>query len=133
MTSQAVPRGRRSDRTVAKRTPRHRPRVRPLMVFTLAVIAAFFAMTYSRISLDRTAFELQRLEAEIADQEALHFDLRVEIARLQDPTRITSMAEEMGLVYPDERVPLEVTGIAGAEGDAEYRWADLRALLSDQP
>jgi hypothetical protein len=73
------------------------------------------------------------LEAEIADQEALHFDLRVEIARLQDPTRITSMAEEMGLVYPDERVPLEVTGIAGAEGDAEYRWADLRALLSDQP
>jgi len=101
------------------------------MVFVIAVIVAFFAMTYSRISLDRTAFELQRLEADIAAEEALHFDLRVEIARLQNPERITQMAQEMGMVYPGERVPLEVTGIAGAEGDAEYRWADLRALLNE--
>lgn len=103
------------------------------MVFVIAVVVAFFAMTYSRISLDRTAFELQSLEADIAAEEALHFDLRVEIARLQNPERITQMAEEMGMVYPEERVPIEVTGIVGAEGDAEYRWADLRALLSEQP
>jgi len=101
------------------------------MVFVIAVIVTFFAMTYSRISLDRTAFELQRLEADIGAEEALHFDLRVEIARLQNPERITQMAQEMGMVYPGERVPLEVSGIAGAEGDTEYRWADLRALLNE--
>lgn len=131
MTSQAVSRRRRVG--AAERAGVHRPRVRPLVVFVIAVIVAFFAMTYSRISLDRTAFELQRLEADIAAEEALHFDLRVEIARLQNPERITRLAQDMGMVYPEERVPLEVAGIVGAEGDAEYRWANLRALLSEQP
>ncbi len=130
MTAGAFP------RTAARRTGSRsttRPVVRPLLIFILAVIIAFFAVIYSRISLDRTAFEIQRLEREIATQEQLHWDLRVEHARLQAPDLITQRAAELGLVYPDDRQTIEVTGIERAAGGPEDRWDDLRALLVEQP
>lgn len=110
-----------------------RPGIRPLVVFVLAVILAFFAVIYSRISLDRSAFELQELENAITAEEARHWDLRVEVARLQDPDRITRIASGMGLVYPTERVTLEVSDIEVGAGDGDYRWSELRALLSERP
>jgi cell division protein FtsL len=90
-------------------------------------------MIYSRISLDRSAFELQTLEDSIAAEESRHWDLRVDVARLQDPDRITRIAAGMGLVYPDRRVTLEVPGIEPEAADADYRWTELRALLSERP
>ena len=110
-----------------------RPVVRPLVIFVLAVVLAFFAVIYSRISLDRTAFEIQLLEREIATQEQLHWDLRVEHARLQAPDRITPRAAELGLVYPDDRQTIELTGVEAVVGGPQDRWLDLRALLLEQP
>lgn len=130
MTAGALP------RTTARRTgsrPRTRPVVRPLLIFILAVIIAFFAVIYSRISLDRTAFEVQRLDREIATQEQRHWDLRVEHARLQTPGLIIRRATELGLVYPDDRQTIAVTGVERAVGGPEDRWNDLRALLVEQP
>jgi len=109
-----------------------RPVVRPLLIFVLAVIIAFFAVIYSRISLDRTAFEIQLLDRQIATQEQLHWDLRVEHARLQAPDRITKRAVELGLVYPDDRQTIELTGVEAVVGGPEDRWLDLRALLLEQ-
>jgi cell division protein FtsL len=103
------------------------------VIFILAVTIAFFAVIYSRISLDRTAFELQRLDREIAAEEERHWDLRAEHARLQTPDRITQRAAELGLVYPDDRRTIEVTGIENAVGGPEDRWMDLRALFVEQP
>ncbi len=111
MTTQALPqrplqpRTRRATRAAHRRA---RPRVRPLAVFVLAVVLAFFAMIYSRISLDRTAFELQELDHEITQEQQLMDRLRVQTARRLDPIGITRRAEEMGLVFPDERLPLIV-------------------------
>ena len=52
MTAGALPRSRA--RSVGARAhTRRSPVVRPLVIFTLAVILAFFAVIYSRISLDR--------------------------------------------------------------------------------
>mgnify|MGYP001826159508 FL=1 len=110
-----------------------RPVVRPLVIFVLAVVLAFFAVIYSRISLDRTAFEIQLLEREIAAQEQLHWDLRVEHARLQAPDRITQRAAELGLVYPNDRQTIELTGVEAVVGGPQDRWLDLRALLLEQP
>jgi len=102
-------------------------------VFTAAVVAVFFAMIYARISLDRTAFVLDDLETQISIEEARHWDLRTEAARLQAPERITARAASLGLVYPEEVITIEVEGFGVDESDPEYRWAELRALLSAQP
>ncbi|MDJ0792159.1 MAG: hypothetical protein QNJ71_09695 [Acidimicrobiia bacterium] len=83
----------------------------PLAFFTLLAIALFFAMIYLRIALDRTAFELEGLEDEIVLEESRQLDLRLEIARLQDPLRISTEAERIGLTHPDERLPIEISGV----------------------
>ena len=126
MTSRAIPFPReRATDAASPAIRRHLPRVRPLVVFTLAAIIALFAMIYARISLDRNAFELQRLESQIAQEQARYWNLKVEAAELMDPVRITGAAEEMGMVFPERRVPIEVDGItidtparAIAPGDA---------------
>jgi cell division protein FtsL len=110
-----------------------RPVVRPLVIFVVAVTIAFFAVIYSRISLDRTAFELQQLDREIAAEEQLHWDLRAEHARLQAPDRITQRAAELGLVYPVDQRSIEVTGVERGVGGPEDRLNDLRALFMEQP
>ena len=130
----ALARRRLSPRRIARvGEVRARPRLRPLVFFVVIVIAAFFTMIFARISLDRTAFELQKLEDQISVEQARHGDLRVEIARLQDPERITRAAASMGLVYPDERVSIEVPGLGGAGIEQEHRRTELRALLAAQP
>ncbi len=130
----ALARRRLSPRRIARvGEVRARPRLRPLVFFVVIVIAAFFTMIFARISLDRTAFELQKLEDQISVEQARHGDLRVEIARLQDPGRITRAAASMGLVYPDERVSIEVPGLGGAGIEQERRRTELRALLAAQP
>lgn len=108
-------------------------RLRPWVVFAVVVIVAFFGLIFSRVSLDRSGFELDDLETQIAIEEARHWDLRVEVARLQDPNRITEIAISSGLVYPNERIAIEVPGIEGEGLDDDYRWAQLKAVLTAQP
>jgi hypothetical protein len=132
MTAGALPRS--TVRHVGARSrARRRPVVRPFLIFTIAVILVFFAVTYSRISLDRTAFELQRLDREIAGEQDRHWDLRVDYARLQAPELITQRAAALGLVYPEDRQTIEISGMANAVGGPEDRWMDLRALFVEQP
>ena len=111
----------------------HRPRLRPWVVFTLAVIVAFFGLIYSRISLDRSAFELEELEDRIAHEERRLLDLEVEVARLQDPARVNARGVELGMVYPASRVGLEAPAPRSDDIDPDLRWAQLKALLSAQP
>jgi len=80
-------------------------------VFTLAAVLALFGMIYARISLDRSAFELAKLETRISQEQARYWDLRVERARLLDPIRVSQAAERLGMVFPDERIPIEVDGV----------------------
>ncbi len=131
MTSRTAPRTlpRARTRPVAARVPR----LRPLVVFALAAVVALFAMTYARISLDRSAFELQRLDAEIAREEARHWDLRVELARLQDPVRVTQVARDLGLVYPEERIRLEVAGLPARPAGGDGAAVEYRAFVGEQP
>ena len=132
MTAGALPRSA-ARHSGARSRARRRPVVRPLLIFTLAVTLAFFAVIYARISLDRTAFDLQRLEWEVAAEQERHWDLRVDYARLQAPDLITQRAAALGLVYPEDRLTIEVSGVAGAVGGPEDRWMDLRALFVEQP
>lgn len=112
---------------------RSRGQLRPWFIFAAVVIVAFFALILSRVWLDPSGFELDELEQEITFEEARLRALRVEVARLQDPDRITAVAVAKGLVYPTERIEIEVPGIEGEQLDPEFRWAQLKAVLTAQP
>mgnify|MGYP001816368833 CR=1 FL=1 len=112
---------------------RPRPKISHWVLFAGAVIVAFFGLIYSRISLDRSAFEIQELETQIAVQEDLHWQLRYELAQIKDPARLELEIAQLGLVYPEERVALSVPAVGVDELDPDYRWAQLKAILSAQP
>ena len=113
--------------------PRSRGQLRPWVIFAVVVIIAFFALILSRVWLDRSGFDLDALEQEIAFEEARLRDLRVEVARLQDPDRITAVAIASGLVYPQERIEIEVPGIEGEQLNPDFRWAQPKVVLTAQP
>ena len=116
MTAQVIPHAARRTRR-ASRTDHHGgPRLLPLVFFTFLVVAVFFSMIYLRIALDRSAFELDTITDQIAVEESLQLDLRLELAQLQDPQRIASQAEQIGLVYPDERVAIVVDSLSSGPG-----------------
>ena len=97
------------------------------------LFAAFLGMIWSRTALDHNAFDIQEIEYQIEIEEARYWELRLEAARLQDPARITTLAEEMGMVYPDQVRTIVVSGVGGPGADAEDRWAELKGLLSASP
>lgn len=101
-------------RTAPARAPRSRLRVIPgrrrnparigvrQVVGLLLAIAMFFTLIYSRIFLDRAAFEITNLEGLISVQESRFDELRLEVAQLESPQRIYAEAERMGMVLPEE-------------------------------
>jgi cell division protein FtsL len=76
-------------------------------------MAVFFAMIFLRIALDRSAFQLESLERQIATEESRQLDLRLQLAQLQDPLRIATEATRMGLTYPEDRVAIVVDDLMG--------------------
>lgn len=77
-----------------------RPSLAPWMVVAVLGMAAFLGSGFARTSLDNSAFDLAELNREITLQEGVHLELTLRIARLQSPTRIAPLAEQMGLVLP---------------------------------
>ena len=115
----------------ANRKPR--TKISHWVVFAQAVTVAFFGLIYSRISLDHSAFEIQELEEQIVLQETLHWQLRTELAEIQDPALLEAQIADLGMVYPEQRVALSVPIVGVDELDPDYRWAQLKAILSAQP
>lgn len=109
-STSAVPRFR----VLVGRREKRRP-FAPWIGFCLVLIAAFVGIVLSRTALDRGAFELAELQTQIAVAESEHERLRLEIARLENPARISPLAEELGFVYPDIRFSLPVAGVIPEE------------------
>ncbi len=132
MTAQAVPHAVGRPKRVTGAAQHGGPRLLPLAFFTVLVIAVFFSMIYLRIALDRSAFELDTITDQIAFEESLQLDLRLELAQLQDPERIAYQAEQIGLVYPDERVAIVVDGL-NPPADVPDPFTPIRALDDGTP
>jgi cell division protein FtsL len=79
-----------------------RPTVAPWMVVALIGVVAFLGLGFARTSLDGSAFELAELNAEIDEELASNQELKLEIARLENPARIAPLAMEMGMVIPTD-------------------------------
>lgn len=131
MTAQAIPYRKRTRSAAGGRTLEHGPRILPLVLFVVAVVVVFFLMIFLRISLDESAFELERLEAGIETEQSRQLDLRYNLAGLQDPLRIATEAERIGLVYPDERVAI-VVDLAAVDSQVAGPDTPIRALDGDR-
>jgi cell division protein FtsL len=91
------------------------------MMMVLIGVAAFLGLGFARTSLDKSAFELDGLNRAIAEQEALNEQLRLEIARMENPARIAPLAEELGLMIPGDtrRLLVDLGGPAVASLEEE--------------
>jgi cell division protein FtsL len=97
----------------------------PWMIMVLIGVVAFLGLGFARTSLDKSAFELDQLNRAITEQGAINEQLRLEIARLENPARIAPLAEEMGLVIPGDTRQLLVDlaprgpAVASVESEGE--------------
>jgi cell division protein FtsL len=98
-----------------------KPSIAPWMIMVVIAVVAFLGLGFARTSLDRSAFDLAELNKSIAEQLAVNEQLRLEVARLENPARIAPLADELGLVIPAKThqllVNLEGTTPVVAEGD----------------
>lgn len=133
MTAQAMPYSDRRERCASNsRTQVVGRSLLPLTLFVLGVVALFFAMIYLRISLDQTAFDLDRIQRETSLEQSRRLDLRFDLASLQDPLRIATEAQRIGLVYPIERVAV-VVDLLATEAQVLETELPVRALPGDRP
>jgi cell division protein FtsL len=100
-----------------------RPSLAPWMMMVLIGVVAFLGLGFARTSLDKSAFELDRLNRAIAEQEAMNEQLRLEIARMESPARIAPMAEELGMVIPQntQQLLVDLGGPAVVSNDERAR------------
>lgn len=102
-----------------------RPALAPWMSMVLIGVIAFLGLGFARTSLDKSAFEVAVLDKSIAEQTDLNQQLHLEIARLENPARIAPLAEELGLVIPENTRQLLVNlapggpSVAGVDDDEE--------------
>ncbi len=99
-----------------------RPITAPWIAVSLIAVVAFLGLIGTRTALDRSAFEMARLDKAIAEAATANQQLRIEIAELENPARIAPLAEEMGLVIPAQRRQLLVRGVGRDDGivDPDY-------------
>lgn len=110
-----------------------RRRVGGWIALSFVVAAVFFAMISMRVALDRNAFVLDDIRGQIVVEESRYWELRLRVAELQSPERISGLAEELGMVYPSGIATIEVPGLGNPDPGDEQRWVDLKTLLSAQP
>lgn len=99
------------------------PSVAPWMIMVLIAVVAFLGLGFARTSLDSSAFELAELNKAIDEQQALNEQLRLEVARLENPARIAPLADELGMVIPGDTnqllVDLDVPSPVVAESNSD--------------
>lgn len=104
---------------------RRRSVMAPWMIVAAVAVVGFLGLGFARTSLDTTAFELSELEGSIEQQQALNEQLKLEVARLENPARIAPLAEKLGMVIaPDtDQILVDLTPegprVASADTDEE--------------
>jgi anti-sigma factor RsiW len=96
-----------------------KPSIAPWMIMVIIAVVAFLGLGFARTSLDRSAFDLAELNKAIDEQLALNEQLRLDVARLENPARIAPLADELGLVIPAETNQLLVNLDAPSPAVAE--------------
>lgn len=85
-----------------------------LAAFIMLIVSTFLGMVWSRTLMDEGAFRLAELQTRIEQETVRNRLLRLEVARLENPDRVASLAEPLGLFYPDEVVHIQAPGVVPA-------------------
>ncbi|MGH9212013.1 MAG: hypothetical protein ACRD2C_15215 [Acidimicrobiales bacterium] len=125
------------------RTFRLTPRAGVTM--TVALFGGLFAVAGSHALLIESQGRLDRLDDQVAEEEARYESLRMEVADMAAPERILAEAAELGMVAPEDRAwvspdqPVSDSGSSGeaAEGsthdDPTTTWEDIKPHLGSTP
>lgn len=125
---QAPPRpGRRPGLRVVPDPARH-PLLWAGAALLVLALGVFGAVAASALAAEGAVTAAQ-LEDAVGDARATHAELLVEVAALEDPARIASVAAELGLVRADQPRLLPVRRVLPADGAA----ADRGVEAGDSP
>ena len=115
-TARAVPAARQ-----ARRTPvRYRPQGLAFAGLILFAVGGFiFGLVTLNIYIAQSSFRVGELEKTMEQQMAQARQMRVRIAEAESPVRLAEAAAKLGLVRPDQREYLSVTGPAEIAGPQE--------------
>ena len=102
------PRLRLVDNTRLEQAVRRRRARRLVAAAAVLAVAALIALAGTHAMLVSNQVRLDALEQQAADAQARHQALRLEVATLEDPARVVSVAtERLGMVAPDVITYLE--------------------------
>ncbi len=117
------------------------------VLLTAMLFAILFAVAIAHTVLVQGQVRLDRLDAELTEEQARYQQLRKDVAELESPPRIVAAAQEAGMVTPDDLIylqpraadPATVGATSGdhrertadptVAADAERAWSTMKALL----
>lgn len=120
-----VPARREAGLRVVHGARRRRPVVTPFASFAVIVLGALFGIVFARTALDQGAFDLAKLDRSIVEARTENTRLRLEVARLESPTRVAPLAQEMGLVFPEQQTTVVVRALDDPVTPTDPRWASI--------
>jgi cell division protein FtsL len=88
-----------------------------------AVFAVMLGLTTFQARIAADQLQLDRLDHQVTDAQSRYEQLRLEVARLESPTRVVAAAHELGMVQPETPIYLspdaaDVATAVRATGDA---------------
>lgn len=95
-----------------------RVRRRRLLACSVAALAAacVLGLVISHVALAQGQFELEKLQAKAADEQARYERLRLQVAQLESPSRVVAAAQErLGMVAPPGVTYLSPSGPASGQ------------------
>jgi hypothetical protein len=103
--------------------------------YTVATVVAFLTLIFLRTAVDESVFEIRELERRIEVELARQHQLHLQKIRLESPGEIVPIAENMlGMVLPEDVIPVTVVGQAGGDANGAGSTAGARAgALSEPP
>jgi cell division protein FtsL len=136
---------RRHLRVVGRARRRFRLTPRTGVTLTVLLFVALFAVAVTHALLIESQIRLDRLDDEVAEEQARYERLRREVAELESPERVVADATAMGMVPPPEVVWVTPdTPANAADGEADddssdgsggeavspdTSWADVKPYL----
>ena len=109
-------------------------RRRRLLACSVAAVAVacVLGLVVSHVSLAQGQFELEKLQEKAAAEQARYEQLRLQVARLESPSRVVATAQErLGMVAPPNVTYLSPTGPAPGPPAASSKGREAESATDD--
>ncbi len=116
MTARTISRTTARRQVVSKKRKGRRPLSWGFFLVIVSFAFVMFGMVLARTALDTGAFQMAELERKIDEAYLRNQNLALQVAQLESPERIGELAEQMGMVFPNDRDTLIVQGFVEQDG-----------------